>query len=161
MAANPVRVRLADGAESGLANIVQQFLEQNLDESEQRRRRARRLRGRVAMTAADHEITVTLDFRGEEIVIWDGEHRPLQASIAGPYRALVGLLQGEGNPLLEHLRGRLRVRSSLRTPFFPLQVYGLMKLPPEARGWRRTRSYVLAAAVVVVIAVAVFLLLRS
>jgi hypothetical protein len=154
-------VRLADGAESGLANIVQQFLEQNLDESEQRRRRARRLHGRIAMTAADHEITVTLDFRGEEVLIWDGEHGPLQASIAGPYQALVGLLQGEGNPLLEHLRGRLRVRSSLRKPFFPLQVQGLMKLPSEAGSQRRTRSYVLAAGLVVVMAVAVFLLLRS
>lgn len=161
MAAFPVRVRLADGAESGLANIVQQFLEQNLDESEQRRRRARRLRGRIAMTAADHEMTVTLDFRGEEIVIWDGEHGPLQASIAGPYQALVELLQGDANPLLEHLRGRLRVRSSLRKSFFPLQVHGLMKLPPEARGQRRTRSYVLAAGVVVAVALAVFLLLRS
>jgi len=161
VAAFPVRVRLADGAESGLANIVQQFLEQNLDESEQRRRRARRLRGRIAMTAADHEMTVTLDFRGEEIVIWDGEHGPLQASIAGPYQALVELLQGDANPLLEHLRGRLRVRSSLRKSFFPLQVHGLMKLPPEARGQRRTRSYVLAAGVVVAVALAVFLLLRS
>jgi hypothetical protein len=154
-------VRLADGAESGLANIVRQYLEQNLDDSEQRRRRAYGLRGRVAMTAADHEITVTLDFRGEEIVIWDGECGPLHASIAGPHRALVGLLQGEGNPLLEHLRGRLRVRSSLRKPLFPLQVHGLMKLPPEERGQRRTRSYVFAAGVVAVMAAAVFLLLRS
>jgi hypothetical protein len=157
----PVRVRLADGAESGLANIVQQYLEQSLDESEQRRRRALGLRGRVAMTAADHEVTVTLDFRGEEIVIWDGECGPLQASIAGPHRALVGLLQGEGNPLLEHLRGRLRVRSSLRKPFFPLQVHGLMKLPPEERDRRTPRSYVLVAGVVAVMVVALFLLLRS
>ena len=147
-----VRVRLADGAESGLANIVQQYLEQSLEESEQRQRRALGLHGRVAMTAADHEVTVTLDFRGEEIVIWDGEHPPLQASIAGPHRALVGLLQGEGNPLMEHLRGRLRVRSSLRKPFFPLQVHGLMKLPPEERGQRRTRSYVLVGGVVAVMA---------
>jgi hypothetical protein len=161
LVANPVRVRLAEGAESGLANIVQQFLEQNLEESEPRRRRARRLRGRVAMTAADHEMTVTLDFRGEEIVVWDGEQGPLQASIAGPHRALVGLLQGEGNPLLEHLRGRLRVRSSLRKPFFPLQVHNLMKLPPEERGQRRTRSYLLVGGVVAVMAAAVFLLLRS
>jgi hypothetical protein len=152
---------LAEGAESGLANIVQQFLEQSLDESEARRRRARRLRGRVAMTAADHEMTVTLDFRGEEIVVWDGEQGPLQASIAGPHRMLVGLLQGEGNPLLEHVRGRLRVRSSLRKPFFPLQVHNLMKLPPEERGQRRTRSYLLAGGVVAVMAAAVFLLLRS
>ena len=158
--ANPVQVRLAEEAESGLANIVQQFLEQSLDESESRRRRARRLRGRVAMTASDHQMTVTLDFRGEEIVVWDGEQGPLQASIAGPHRALVGLLQGEGNPLLEHLRGRLRVRSSMRKPFFPLQVHNLMKLPPEERGQRRTRSYLLAGGVVAVMAVAVFLLLR-
>ena len=158
--ARPVRVRLADGAESGLANIVRQYLEQNLEESEQRRRRALGIRGRVAMTAADHEITVTLDFRGEEIVVWDGECGPVQASIAGPHRALVGLLQGEGNPLLEHLRGRLRVRSSFRKPFFPLQVHNLLKLPPEERGRRRTRSYLLAGGVVAVMAVAVFLLLR-
>ncbi len=157
----PVRVRLADGAESGLANIVRQYLEQNIEESEQRRRRALGLRGRVAMTAADHEMTVTLDFRGEEIVIWDGECGPLQASIAGPHRALVGLLQGEGNPLLEHLRGRLRVRSSLRQPFFPLRVHGLMKLPSEERGPRRTWSTLLAAGVVAVMAVAGVLLLRS
>ena len=153
----PVRVRLAEGAESGLANIVQQFLEQSLDESESRRRRARRLRGRVAMTAADHEMTVTLDFRGEEVVVWDGAQEPLEASIAGPHRALVGLLQGEGNPLLEHLRGR----SSFRKPFFPLQVHNLMKLPPEERGQRRTRSYLLVGGAVAVMAVAVFLLLRS
>lgn len=159
--ANPVQVRLAEGAESGLANIVQQFLEQSLDESESRRRRARRLRGRVAMTAADHQMTVTLDFRGEEIVVWDGEQGPLQASIAGPHRVLLGLLQGEGNPLLEHLRGRLRVRSSIRKPFFPLQVHNLMKLPPEERGQRRTWSYLLAGGVVAVMAVAVLLLLRS
>ena len=160
MVAAPVRVRLADGAESGLANIVQQFLEQSLDESEPRRRRARRLRGRVAMTAADHDVTVTLDFRGEEVVVWDGAQEPLQASIAGPHRALVGLLQGEGNPLMEHLRGRLRVRSTLRKPFFPLQVHNLVKLPPEERGQRRARSYLLVGGVVAVMAVAVFLLLR-
>ncbi len=161
MEALPVRVRVADGAESGLAHIVHQYLEQSLEESEPRRRRARGLRGRVAMTAADHEVSVTLDFRGEEIVIFDGAQEPLHASIAGPNRALVGLLQGEGNPLLEHLRGRLRVRSSLRKPFFPLQVHNLMKLPPEERGQRRARSYLLVGGAVAVMAVAVFLLLRS
>jgi hypothetical protein len=159
--AAPIRVKLAEGAESGLANIVQQFLEQSLDESESRRRRARRLRGRVAMTAADHEVTVTLDFRGEEIVIFDGAQEPLEASIAGPHRALVGLLQGEGNPLMEHLRGRLRVRSSLRKPFFPLQVHNLVKLSPEGRGSRRTGSYLLAGGVVAVMAAALFFFLRS
>jgi len=40
-------------------------------------------------------------------------------------------------------------------------VHGLMKLPPEERGQRRARSYVLVGGVVAVLAVVVFLLLRS
>ncbi len=156
-----VRVRLAGGAESGLANIVQQYLEQDLAEFEEKRRRAARLRGRMAMTASDHEAAVTLEFGGDEISIWDGERPPLDASIVGPYRALVRLLQGEAHPLLEHLQGRLRVRSSLHKPFFPLHVHNLMKLPPEQPGRGRAWAYVLAtgaAAVIVGAAVAAALL---
>ncbi len=126
-----VPVHLADGADSGLASIVQQYLEQDLAEFADKRRLARRLRGRLAMTANDYDTTVTVEFRGGEIAIWDGERPPLDASIVGPYRGLTRLLQGRANPLLEHLRGRLRVRSSLRRPFFPLHVHNLMKLPPE------------------------------
>jgi hypothetical protein len=153
-----VRVRLEDAAESGLASIVQQYLEQDLTDFEGKRRRAARLRGRVAMTASDHEATVTLDFTGDEIVIWDGERQPLDASIVGPHRSLVRLLQGEAHPLLEHLRGRLRVHSRPSRLFFPLRVYSLMKLSPELDGRRRTRLYVAgligvaaAAAIVVVL----------
>jgi hypothetical protein len=156
-----IRVCLADGAASGLANIVCQFLEQDLGEFEYKRRRAARLRGRVALTASDHDTAVTLEFKGGEILVWDGARPPLDASIAGPHQALVRLLQGETNPLLEHVKGRLHVRSSLRHPFFPLQVHGLMKLPPEERGPRRARSYLLGAGVVALTAVVVFLLLRS
>ena len=91
----PIPVRLADGAESGLARIVQQFLEQDQAEFEHKRRRAARLRGRVAMTASDHGATVTLEFRGGEILVHDGEQGPVDASIEGPHKALVRLLQGE------------------------------------------------------------------
>ena len=136
-----VPVRLVDGADSGLASIVQQYLEQDLAEFADKRRLARRLRGRLAMTAKDYDTTVTVEFRGDEIAIWDGERPPLDASIVGPYRGLTRLLQGRANPLVEHLRGRLHVRSSLRRPFFALHVHNLMKLPPEegarspALGW--------------------------
>ncbi len=150
-AAAPVRVRLAGGAESGLANIVQQYLEQDLAEFADKRRRASRLRGRVALTASDHEVTVTVAFSEGGIDIWDGQRPPLDASIVGPYQALVRLLQGETNPLLEHLRGRLRVSSSLRKPFFPLRVHSLMKLPPEngsrGRAWGYAAAAVIAAAI--------------
>jgi len=128
LGADPVPVRLADGATSGLAHIVLQFLEQDQAEFEKKRRRAARLRGRIAMTAADHDTSVTLDFKGNEILIYDGERAPLDASIVGPHQALVRLLQGEAHPLIEHLRGRLRVRSRPRRLFFPLRLHRLMRL---------------------------------
>lgn len=128
MATDAVPVRLADGAQSGLARIVQQFLEQDQAEFEKKRRFAARLRGRVAMTASDHDTTVTLDFTGDEILIYDGEREPVDASITGPHEALVRLLQGKAHPLLEHLRGRLRVRSRLRRLLLPLRLHRLMRL---------------------------------
>ncbi len=99
-------VRLADGSTSGLASIVQQFLEQQLADSASRRRRAGRLRGRLGLTATDYRASVTVDFRGDQIDVRDGSDEPLDASIAGPYRSLTELLQGRSNPLVEHLRGR-------------------------------------------------------
>jgi hypothetical protein len=124
-----VTVRLAAGAESGLASIVEQYLRQQLEGSERQRRRATRLRGRVALTAVDHEATVTVELTGDEIIVWDGERRPVDASIAGPSAVLTRVLQGRANLLVEHLRGHLRVRSSFKKPFFPLRFRSLMKLP--------------------------------
>jgi predicted lipid carrier protein YhbT len=132
----PVPVRLAEGAGSGLAHIVQQLLEQDQAEYEGKRRRAARLRGRVVMTASDFDASVTLDFRGDAILVFDGRCEPVDASITGPQRTLVRLLQGEANPLMEHLRGRLRVRSRLRRLFFPLRLHGLMKLREGSHGGR-------------------------
>jgi putative sterol carrier protein len=126
-----IPVRLDEGASSGLASIVQQFLEQQLADSTQRRVRAARLRGRLGLTATDYAASVTVDFRGDEISISDGSAGPLDATIAGSYQSLTRLLQGRSNPLIEHVRGRLKVTSRLRNLFFPLRVHRLMKLDPE------------------------------
>ncbi|HEY6395187.1 MAG TPA: SCP2 sterol-binding domain-containing protein [Candidatus Binataceae bacterium] len=128
-----LEVRLTDDATSGLASIVQQFLEQQLAESEQRRLRASHLRGRLGLTATDYKASVTVDFRGDQIAVYDGKAEPLDASIAGPYKSLTELLQGRRNPLIEHLRGHLKVKSKLRNLFFPFRVHRLMKLAPEGR----------------------------
>ena len=128
-----IPVRLADGSTSGLASIVQQFLEQQLADSASRRRRAGRLRGRLGLTATDYRASVTVDFRGDQIDVCDGSEEPLDASIAGPYRWLTELLQGRSNPLVEHLRGRLKVTSRLRNLFLPLRVHRLMKLARRTR----------------------------
>jgi predicted lipid carrier protein YhbT len=127
-----IAVRLDGDATSGLASIVQQFLEQQLDESAKRRRRASRMRGRMGLTATDYDASVTVDFRGNEIVVSDASIEPLDASIAGTYQSLTKLLQGRSNPLIAHLRRNLKVRSRLGNLFFPLRVHWLMKLAPES-----------------------------
>ena len=91
-------------------------------------RRAGRLHGRLGLTATDYRASVTVDFLGTQIAVCDGSVEPLDASIAGPYKSLTELLQGRSNPLVEHLRGRLKVTSRLRNPFLPLRVHRLMKL---------------------------------
>jgi putative sterol carrier protein len=125
------RVQLSENAESGFANIVAQFMEQSLSESERKRRQAAGLRGSVVMTASDHEATITLGFDNGTISVWDGERGDSDAAITGPYQTLVDLIQGERHPLVEHLRGRIRVRSRLSKPFMPLRVHNLMKLTKE------------------------------
>jgi putative sterol carrier protein len=126
-----IPVRLDDDATSGLASIVQQFLAQQLADSTRRRARASRLRGRLGLTATDYDASVTVDFRGDEIAISDGRVGPLDATIVGPYQSLIRLLQGRSNPLIEHLRGRLKVTSRMGNLFFPFRVHRLMKLAPE------------------------------
>lgn len=132
-----VQVRLLEGeASSGLALMTAQYLEQTLADDPAKQRQTRNLRGRLGLEATDGEVAITINFRGNEVEIQDGAVPPLDAYIAGPYLSLVDLMAGRANPLVEHLRGRLRVRSSLRRPFLPYRVYTLLKLSPagaEAR----------------------------
>lgn len=130
MVAEVLPVRLAEGSGAGLAHIVQQLLSSDLAEFEKKRRRAAKLRGRVMMTALDHGVSVTLDFRGDEIVIFDGKREPIDTSIEAAHDSLLRMLQGRTNPLREHLKGRLRVRSTARKLLVPLRLYQLMKPSP-------------------------------
>jgi len=132
-----VGVHLLQGeASSGLALMTGQYLEQILAATPAKQRRARSLRGRLALEATDADVVITVSFRGDRIDIEDGAVPPLDAYVGGPYVALIDLLAGRANPLVEHLRRRLRVRSSLRRPFFPNRVYSLLRLTPAPeRPW--------------------------
>lgn len=151
-----VGVHLPQGeASSGLALMTSQYLEQILAGAPARQRRARSLRGRLALEASDAAVTITVSFRGDRIDIEDGAVPPLDAYVAGPYIALADLLAGRANPLIEHLRRRLRVRSSLRRPFFPYRVYSLLRLTPAPE--RRWLPWAVAALVAAGVSVGVVL----
>lgn len=132
-AAGDVQVRRDEAAASGFAMIVEQFLSQSLSDSDEKRRRAQGLNGRIAMTAADYDQSVTLVFDGGSVEIVDGRAEPLDAAISGPYDTLVNLIQGDDSPLRAHLERRIKVKSSLKKPFFPLHVHNVMKLEDEEK----------------------------
>ncbi len=137
--------------------IVEQFLRQSLDESEHKRRQAARLRGRMAMTASDYGYAVTLVFAEQGISILDGREEPLDAAIAGPYQALIDLIQGDESPLKAHLGRRIRVTSRFGKLLFPRQVLNLMKLENEdqatgANAFAGVRDAALAGAAIVIAA---------
>jgi hypothetical protein len=125
------RVRVAEGASGGLAALVAQYLEQVLENADTARR-ARAMRGRIAVTASDRGTSVTLQFDRGDIVVSDGVAEPVDAAVAAPFPALLDLLRGEGHPVRDHLRGRLRVRATPRGLLLPLRVHRLLRLPPAA-----------------------------
>ncbi len=148
-AAAGITIKRSEAAESGFALMMEQLLRQSLEDSEERRRRARTLRGSIAMSAVDYDQTVTIEFAKDYITILDGSVEPLDASIAAPYRTLMALIQGDESPLAAHIAGRIRVRSSFRKPFFPLHVHNLMKLERERQEATRGIIGDVAAAAIV------------
>lgn len=130
-----MRVVLVEGeASSGLAQMTHQYLEQTLAEVPAKRGEALALRGRLGLEAAEGSVAVTLSFEGEEIRIQDGLLQPLDAYIAAPFQLLLDVLGGRANPYGEVLRGRLRVRPSLRRPLFGLRAYRFMRLADAGEG---------------------------
>jgi len=143
-----VRVVLVEGeASSGLAQMTHQYLEQTLAEVPAKRGEALGLRGRLGLQADEGGVAVTLSFEGEEIRIQDGLLVPLDAYIAGPFQLLLDVLGGRANPYREVLRGRLRVRPSLRRPLFGLRTYRFMRLAEAGGGGAagRLRAWSIAA----------------
>ena len=125
-----VHVWLVDAEKSsGLGLMTQQYLEQTLADDAEKRLQAIRLRGSLALDATDSETAITLDFRGNEIWIRDGVAEPVDAYIGAPFPVLLDLLGGRISPVVAAVRRRIRARSSLRRPFFALQVYRLLKAP--------------------------------
>jgi hypothetical protein len=69
------RVTIDKGAEeNGLANMLADLISQNLDRCPERMPAFRRMRGRVVIIARDIDVTVTLDFGGGRLTVYDGEH---------------------------------------------------------------------------------------
>lgn len=133
-AALPV-VLVGSGAPSGLAEMLQQFLEQTLADSPRKLRQARRLAGELSFRAAeDEQVCVRIRFAGDRIELRDGG----TAQAAGPritadFLCIAHLTTGREGPFRLLARRKLAVRfSPLQLPFL-LAALRLMRIEPEGR----------------------------
>lgn len=126
-----VSVRAVEGqALNGLGMMLLQYLEQNLDEFEQKAKAALRLRGRFSVEV-EKGIATTLSFRGDTIEIENGVGRDPDLHLQSSYLLLSRILSGKANPYLEVVRGNIKLRAFPRRPIRSLKVLGFLKIPPE------------------------------
>jgi hypothetical protein len=138
----PIPVVL-DGAEeaSGLAEMVQQFLEQVLAESPRKARRARRLSGAAVLRSAeDEDVAVRIRFAGDRIELSDGAAiGSRDATITADFLTIAHLTSGQESPFRLLADRRLRARFALTDVPFLLGVLSLMRSRPAARAEERKR----------------------
>jgi hypothetical protein len=140
--ARPIPVVLRDGEEaSGLAEILQQLLEQTLAESPRKARRARRLSGEAVFRAAEDEhVCVRIRFAGDRIELSDGSaYGPRDALITADFLSIAHLTSGRETPFRLLAARRLRARFSPRDVPFLLGMLRLMRIGPVTGAARRRR----------------------
>ena len=122
-------VTIAAGEEaSGLANIVGQYLEQVLGDSPEKRFEAAALRGSLGLLAREGDVAITIVFGDDGIAILEGLQQP-DAVISGEVEALMHILAGHANPVIQAFGRTVGVRPALRRPLFGYAAYHVMRLP--------------------------------
>lgn len=160
MAAAPV-VTYADGDDaSGMAVMLGGLLEDNLRDYPSRARASKLARGKVVLSASDRNISVTLSFQGDEVVISNGGAEGVSV-LAGPWLEMAKLCSGQVNPAKAVARRELSIKPKRGLNAVAAAGYAL-SIPPsfygdeEAMAQRRRQVVIAvasAAGVVLVVAV--------
>ena len=124
-------ITLDDGAkEVGLAEMLFNLLRQNLEQNPQKRPSFEALRSNIVIVARDIDITVTLAFRGGELMIYSGavgkadlkiiaDHDAILAlSLINIFMGLPNYFDKTGRDILKKLLGgNLKIQGLLKHPF--------------------------------------------
>ena len=101
---------------SGLADMLQQFIEQTLADSPRKVRQARRLAGHAVFRAAEDEaLCVGITFAGERIELQDcSTPAAADAMITADFLTIAHLTSGQESPFRLLAQRKMRVRFSVR-----------------------------------------------
>lgn len=126
---------------SGMATMLAGLLEDNVRDFPWRARVARGTRGDVVLTASDRGLSVTLSFRGHDIVVRDGVAADA-ASLSGSWEDMAKLCSGQASPAVALARGRVRVRPGTRLHVLPAASF-VLSVPASFYGDDRPRRRLL------------------
>ncbi len=133
MTSSTFPVYLPAGADaSGLADMIHQYLSQNVTDSEKKRNQAKGLMGEVFIEAAEADICVRIRFHGDRIDLDDvPAPAPDGASIKADFISVAHLTTGERGPFELLATRRLKVRFQPGQIPFLVRVLKFMQIPPE------------------------------
>jgi hypothetical protein len=135
-AATPAVVLADPDSASGLAEMLQQFVEQTLADSATKVTRARALRGALVIRSREDEgVAVRIEFLGDRIELADvGAAVPADLpSITGGFLAVSRVTTGRASPLGAVLRRDLTLHAGLGQMPFMLRVLGLLRVDASPR----------------------------
>ena len=168
MAADRVKVTLKEeGEPSGLAMMMLQYFEQNINDFDYKGEQASKIMGTVSVEAAEGDVGITLHFKGDEIEISEGCLPSVDMFVRGGIFDITELATGgSGGALGKIFSGKLRIESAWKHPMFAFRVARFMSLPPEMKvgaeaanlsiGWKLAAG----AAAAAVLGMAAYLILK-
>jgi len=169
MAADRVKVTIKEeGEPSGLAMMMLQYFEQNINDFDYKSEQASKIMGKAAIEAVEGDVGITLHFKGAEIEISEGCLPNVKMFVRGGIFDITELATGaSGGALRKIFSGKLTIEAVWKHPLFALRVARFMSLPAEMRagdepanrlfGWKLAAGTAVAAAI---LGLAAFLILR-
>ncbi|MCP4750758.1 MAG: hypothetical protein GY866_07690 [Proteobacteria bacterium] len=116
---------------NGLGNMIGQYLEQNLRDSEKKVKQGLRLN--ICTTVeVDRGISISIRFARETILIKNSVGTKADLHLKSSYMLLGELLSGKVNPLVEVVKGNIKLaKIPFTKPFQTLRLLSFLKIPSE------------------------------
>ena len=121
----------ADEKTNGLGMMIGQYLEQNLDEFEDKVKQASKLNINTSVEV-EKGISTTIKFTPDTILIQNGITQDTHLHLKSSYATLADVLSGKINPFKGVISGEIKLAKVPATkPFQALRLFGFLKIPEE------------------------------
>jgi putative sterol carrier protein len=126
-------VIVPDGVKlNGLGSIMDQYLKQNLADIGYKVKQAQDIDGSISIEI-ENSIAVTVFFEGNRIRIENGIVSRPDLHLISSYALLASVLSGKANPLIEIIRGNIKLGRFLKRPIQAIKMLRFFKIPSEFR----------------------------